>query len=746
MPLAAGSRLGRYQILAPLGAGGMGEVYRAHDTRLEREVAIKVLPESVGPAARASLQREAVAAAALNHPHICTIHEFAEHDPVCFIVMELIEGRTVAAQIGDGLPSSTVIRYGVQVADALAHAHGRGVVHRDLKSANVMVTSEGRVKVLDFGIATLTGETAAAAATRMATSPGTLSGTPAYMAPEVLSGRPADRRSDIWALGVVLYVMTTGRRPFEGETSFQITSAILRDDPEPLPRSISAPLRAIVSRCLAKEPSLRYQQAGEVRAALEAAGTLDVEDRPAPSTHASNAPSVAVLPFSNMSADAEQEYFCDGITEEIINALSRIKNLRVVARTSAFAFKGKPLDVRAIAATLNVDHILEGSVRKAGSRVRIAAQLVAASDGYQLWSERFDRDLDDVFAIQDEISLTIVSKLRVNLLGHEREALLKRPTHQVVLYDLYLLGRYHWNRFTEEDARKCQDYFERAIRLDPTYAPAHAGLAMLHLQLGPGGVHAMPASIVVPKVDMAARAALAADPTNAEAHRALAACSVFHHHDWVAALRHCQEAFELEHSVAMNHQAYAYYLSTAGRHEEALIEVGRAVDLDPVSPLVLENAAWQCYLARDVDRARGYCQRSLALNPNFGWTHVVSGLLHCLNERLDDAIAEFQRSGLPVMAEAYLGFALGRSGQHERARRTLRDLEARRSDESVSAYYLALVHFGLGETDLALHWLEATDQERPAETILTAWMKVDPLWDPLRPDPRFRAIMRRMNL
>ncbi len=446
-----------------------------------------------------------------------------------------------------------------------------------------------------------------------------------------------------------------------------------------------------------------------------------------------------------MSADAEQDYFCDGIAEEIISALTRVKSLHIVARTSAFAFKGERLDVRDIGSKLNVKHILEGSVRKAGRRLRITVQLISVSDGYHLWSERFDRDLDDVFAIQDEISLAIVDKLKIALIGNEREALVKRPTDRIDVYNLYLLGRYHWNRFTQEDASKCQECFERALSLDPTYAPAHAGMAMLYLQMSAGGVHVMPASVAVPNVRAAAGKALAADPANGEAHRALAVCAVFHERDWSAALLHCKRAFELEPNVAMNHEAYAFYLSAAGRLEEALSEIARAVELDPVSPLILENAAWHFYLAKDFEKARDYCERSLALNPDFGWTHVISGLLHCHGGRLDDAISEFEKAGVPIMADAYLGFACGVSGRHERAREVIRNLEKRRSRGSVSAYYFALVHLGLGENDQALTWLEAAEEERPAETVLTAWLKPDPIWDPLRHDPRFQDLVRRMN-
>ena len=745
-----GKTISHYKILEKLGGGGMGVVYKAEDTRLGRNVALKFLPEKFAENREAleRFQREARAASALNHPNICTIHDIGEHEGQPFIVMESLEGQTLRSRMADKrLEKEELLELAIQITGALAAAHQKGIIHRDIKPDNVFITESGLVKLLDFGLAKLAVDQDMSTAL---TAVGTAVGTPYYMSPEQLLEKELDARSDIFSFGTLLYEMASNTLPFTGQDIKVVFNRILNSAPSSLMDlnpDLPAELDRLIQKALEKDREIRYQSAKEVLVDLKRLkrqadssriiSTVKVETR--------DQPSIAVLPFSNMSTDPEQEYFCDGMAEEIINALTRAKGLRVVARTSAFAFRGRQLDVREIGDKLNVKHILEGSVRKAGPRLRITAQLISVSDGYHLWSERFDRDLDDIFAIQDEISLAIVDKLQVELLGSEREALVKRHTDRVDLHNLYLLGRYHWNRFTEESAKQCQEYFEKALSLDPTYAPAHAGMAMLYLQQSGGGVNVVPAKVAVPRARAAAQEALATDPTNNEAHRALAVCSIFYERDWSAALLHCKRAFEVEPSAAENHQTYAYYLSAAGRHKEAMSEIERAVELDPISPLILVNAAWVYYLARDFDTARQYCDRCLTLDSNFPWAHVIMGRLEIQRGRLDEAISALKTSKIRIVSDAYLGFAYGASQRHERAREILSDLEKACKTGLGSAYFLALVHLGLGENDQALSCLEVADKERPAATVLTTWWRPDPMWDPLRSDPRFQDLVRGMN-
>ena len=457
-----GERLGPYEILASIGSGGMGEVWKARDTRLGRIVAIKKVKEQHSE----RFKQEARSIAALNHPNICQIHDIGDD----YLVLEYVEGKSLSSP----LPEQEAVRLAIQIASALKEAHQRGIIHRDLKPSNVMVTKKGSVKLLDFGLAKLYEPDASISrlptADYPATKAGAILGTVAYMSPEQAQGKPADARSDIFSFGLVLYEMLSGRRAFSGNSSYVVMDAIVKKDPSPL--QTSPTLERIVKRCLQKNPSGRYQTMSEARAALE----MILEGKDSKSS-AEPQPSIAVLPFADISPGKDNEWFSDGLAEEIINALTHIPKLKVIARSSAFAFKDKEQDVRRIAEALNVSSILEGSVRKAGDRIRVTAQLINASDGSHLWSERYDRDLTDVFAIQDEISMAIVDKLKVELLEGEREKLTKRHTRNKEAYQLYLKGRYHWNRRYPRDMIQAVDYFQRAIDEDPGYALPLGGIA-----------------------------------------------------------------------------------------------------------------------------------------------------------------------------------------------------------------------------------------------------------------------------
>jgi TolB-like protein/predicted Ser/Thr protein kinase len=476
MILSAGGKLGPYEILSPLGAGGMGEVWKARDTRLDRIVAIKQLKG--GPNKR--FKREARAIAALNHPNICQIHDVGPN----YLVLEYIEGKPVRGP----MPIEDALRLAVQIIEALAEAHRKGIIHRDLKPGNVLVTKYGSAKLLDFGLAKLILP-AADGTTATITA---VAGTPAYMSPEQASGKFLDERSDIFSFGALMYEMLSGNRAFRGASAAEAVSAILRDDPEPL--NAPGALIEIVKRCLRKSPGERFQTAVEIKAALESISVKHAEDQP----------TVAVLPFVNMSRDPDDEYFSDGLADEILNALSQIAGLRVTARTSSFAFRGKEDDIRKIAGALGVRTILEGSVRRAGNRFRVTAQLVNAKDGYRLWSERYDRELRDVFAMQDEIAGAVALALRGELIGKPARARLHEPTPPA--YEAYLKGRHQFSKRSPEGFARAKEYLEQAIALDPKWPEPHSMLGNLHFYMGGLGLRPLGEMVALARVE--ARSAL----------------------------------------------------------------------------------------------------------------------------------------------------------------------------------------------------------------------------------------------
>ncbi|MCZ6776598.1 MAG: protein kinase, partial [Ignavibacteria bacterium] len=488
-----GRTISHYKILEKLGEGGMGTVYKAQDLKLDRSVALKFLPSYLSQAEEEKKRfvHEAKAASALDHPNICTIHEIDQtEDGQMFIAMACYEGKTVKEKIEHGPPPlDQAIDITIQVAQGLAKAHSQGIIHRDLKPANIMVTNDGMVKILDFGLAKLAGQT-------KLTKTGATLGTAAYMSPEQVKGVSADHRIDIWAFGVVLYEMVTGKQPFAGDYEQAVMYSIIHEEVEPmttLRNEVPPELEQLVQKAMNKDANERHENMDELLAELELVKHSFVAEDVRSSTRKEKPlPSIAVLPFVNMSAHSENEYFSDGLAEELINALTKIKGLQIVARTSAFSFRGKEIDIREIGRKLNVRTVLEGSVRKAGNRLRITVQLVKVADGYQLWSERYDKEMDDVFAIQDEISLAIVERLKVELLSEEKATLAKRYTENPEAYSLYLKGRYYWNKRTAEGFRKAIENFRTAIAEDPTYASAYAGLADSYALLGDVGVTAIP--------------------------------------------------------------------------------------------------------------------------------------------------------------------------------------------------------------------------------------------------------------
>ena len=779
-----GQTLGHYRILEQIGAGGMGVVYRAHDERLDRDVALKVLPAGAlsDEAARKRFRKEAIALSKLNHPNIATIHDFDTQDGTDFLVMEYIPGVTLTDRVSGGpLPEKEIARLGVQLAEGLSAAHEQSVIHRDLKPGNLRIMPDGRLKILDFGLAKLVHPLSETDLTASGSETHAVAGTLPYMAPEQLQGAALDARTDIYAAGVVLYEMATGRPPFQETLSTALADAILhRPAPPPgrLKPDLSQRFEEIILKCMEKEPDNRFQSAKEMLVDLRRVTSTEVMSRAPERAYfskrrvglawiaaavvlllaaasyfagnrfrsAAKPPAgkimLVVLPFENLSADPEQEYFSDGLTEEMISQLGSLQpqRLGVIARTSAMKYKKTEKSVDQIGRELNVAYVLEGSVRKAGTRVRVTAQLIQVSDQTHLWAENYEKELADVLSVQSEVAQRIAKSLELELLPEKQARLATSRAMNPEAHEAYLKGRFYWNRRSKEGLEKGIEYFQRAASLDPNYALAYAGLGDSYVLL-PFYANVAPAE-AFPRAKQAATKAMEIDERVGEAHTALAYAKLLYDWDWRGAEKGLQRAIELNPGYATAHQWYADYLTIVGRHEEAVSEMQRARECDPLSLIVNANVGEVRYFARQYDGAIEELRRALELDPNFAEAHQSFGWAYEQKGMYPEAVREYQALADPQRRRLSVGRAFAKSGKRNEARAILDEIVREAERRYVPAYFVATTYLALGEKDKTFAWLEKAWEERD---IRLAWVKVDPAFDPVRSDRRFQDLLRRMN-
>ena len=752
LSVQSGSFLRQYQIVEPLGAGSMGVVYRALDTRLGRHVAIKMLPEhlSADPEARERFEREARAIAALSHSGIVTIYEFTRAEDTLFAVMELLEGETLRSRLLQGpLPWRAAVEIATSVADGLAAAHGKDVIHRDLKPENIFLPVGQGPKILDFGLArrpAIVPDTEKDAATFLGTVPGIVLGTIGYMSPEQVQGLPADARSDLFALGCVLYEMLTARRPFAGRTPQEIMAATLRDPTPRLPAlhpPAPAELGRVIEHCLAKAPERRFSSARDVAFALRALLTGSGAAAAASKRRVPRGKSIAVLPFQSAGSGDDLEYLSDGLTESIINSLSQLPGLRVVPRGSVFRYKGVQTDPGAAALALNARTLLTGRIARRGDLLNVQAELVDAATESQLWGEQYRRPLSEVQGVQEEIAWHISEALRIRLTGEQKKRLTQKKTGSSDAYQEHLRGRYHWNRWTPDGFRAAAEHFERAVILDPSFAPAWAGLGDTYGALA--FYHLVDPGEGWPRARDAARRAVQLDENLADAHNTLALVHMFHSWNWGESEREFKRAIELNPSHGLARSFYGLMLATLGRVDESLQENRRAVELEPLSLLLNLNLGWALYQSRQYDDAIRQAHHILELDPGFHEAHAVAATA-C--ERLGDfpraaryVTGALQNLGARIDQAATLAMPLATQSAEDYWRSRLAMMNAIPAGRDRAPQIFIAAHIGLGEIDTALELMERLVQTHAGHCV---FFGSDPGYDPLKGHPRYEAIVARV--
>ncbi len=793
-----GHALGPYRVLEQIGAGAMGVVFRARDTRLDRDVALKVLPASAigDDSARRRLLQEAKTASALNHPNICAIYDVGEADGQVYIAMELVQGRLLTADLGrDPSALPRVLRLGVQLADALEHAHDRGIIHRDLKPSNIMVTPQGDAKILDFGVASRTAAAGAdqtRSAATLEADARTTAGTLSYLAPELLQGGVPDGRADIWAFGIVLYELMTGHRPFEGATSFEVSSAILRDPTPALPAGVPAALRGVVMKCLEKDPARRYQRAGEVRAGLETAqsawserGTtppstalgagptrVGTTRRNAvlvgigllvltaaviafswrglrPSTSSAAVPrveSIAVLPLANLSGDPAQEYFADGMTEALIADLAKISSLKVISRTSVMRYRGTTRPLPEIARELGVDAVIEGSVQRSKDRIRITAQLIDAASDRHLWADSYDRSSQDVLALQSEVARAIATQVRARVSPEETARLQNARTVKPEAYEAYLLGLHHIARRNPESLERAFESFQKATELDPTFALGWAGLSGAYIERDVWGDSAW-VGTPTPRGRQRSRPSGSSrtSPTRTARSRPSSSSTDW---DWPGTEASYLKAIELNPSLADAYSGYAYYLTAMGRFDESIANARRAAELDPLSPVLVGSYGRALYRARRYEDALARYKRALEIDPEDrpSLSRIAEAYIELGKYQEALSFADrLEKIGLaPARLRGRIYAAMGRTSE------ALAEIERIKRDSTAGdqAVAYAAIYAQLGRADEAIAALEQGVEAhfRREPGAMLPFVPMDPVFDPIRGHPRFNAMLERAKL
>jgi serine/threonine protein kinase/tetratricopeptide (TPR) repeat protein len=796
-----------YKILEKIGAGGMGEVYKAEDLKLKRAVALKFLPVHLVEDVHAKERfiHEAQATAALQHPNIAIIYDFIESTDEMVIVMEYLEGETVAQKIKlQKANLKQILDWTIGIASGLAAAQEKGITHRDIKPENIKITSAGVTKIMDFGVAKLRG-------TPTLTESGARIGTVDYAAPELVMGGKSDHRSDIFSLGVVLYELLTGQRPFQGDHDAAVVYAIVNEAPIPLRhycKDISPALEGLVMKMLEKKKDKRYPSFDELLADLQELKrnmtTIPVSERKTEKSKQQKPKlqwykkkfyygkikelltrtkitgrirfyiyggvvtllilliwaklqwftarteaidSIAVLPMDNLSGDPAEEYFADGMTDALISNLAKIGALRVISRTSIMMYKDTDKSLPEIAQELKVDAVVEGSVLRAGAGVRITAQLIEAATDRHLWAESYERDLRDVLALQSEVTQAIVREIKLKLTPQEQVRLVSTRSVNPEAYEAFLKGCYFWDKHSEDGLRKSIKYFEEAIEKDPTYANAYSGLAQSYIGLGSPGIEVLPPREIMPKARAAAMQALKLDDLLAEAHTALGCVKLIYDWDWAGAEREFERAIQLNPSCALAHFYYSVYFTMMGRHEEAIAATKRALELDPLSLSINVVLGNQFYHARQYDQAIEHHLNMLEMNPNNWHARWSLGMAYAQKGMFKEAIAELEKavtlSERNAFVLATLGYAYGLAGRRGDAIKILDEVTKQSKQRYVAPFAIAQIHIGLCDKEQAFQWLEKAYQERSATM---AWLGVDSILDSLRSDPRFTELLKKMGL